>query len=90
MSDYLSELAAFAADLRYEDLPDEVVTRSKQVIADTLAVIAAGAQEEEIRRLTDRLADSGSGSCNPAGQRPKSGVLSASLINGTAGTFLGT
>jgi 2-methylcitrate dehydratase PrpD len=88
MSDYLSELAAFAEDLRYEDLPDEVVTRSKQVIADTLAVIAAGAQEEEIRQLTDRLADSGSGPATLIGNGRKSGVLSASLINGTAGTFL--
>ncbi len=88
MSDYLSELTVFAADLRFEDLPGEVVSRSRQIVADTLAVIAAGAQEEEIRQLTGRLTDSGGGPATLLGNGRQTGVLNAALINGSAGTFL--
>ncbi len=88
MSDYLSKLAAFAADLRFEDLPVEVVAHSKLAIADTLAVIAAGSREEEIRQLTHRLAGCGGGPATLLGSGAKTGVLHAALINGTAGTFL--
>jgi 2-methylcitrate dehydratase PrpD len=36
-------LARYAAALRYEDLPSEIVTRAKECIADTVAAIICGA-----------------------------------------------
>ena len=37
-----ADLAAYAAALRYDDIPAEVVQRAKDCIADTLACIAFG------------------------------------------------
>ncbi len=88
MSDYLDDICDFAAGLPYDDLPPEVVERARQVTADTLAVIPAGSREEEVRQLAQRVADSGEGPATLLGDGRKTGTLSASLINGTAGTFL--
>jgi 2-methylcitrate dehydratase PrpD len=35
-------LAQYAATIRYEDIPDDVINRAKQCIADTIAVIIFG------------------------------------------------
>jgi 2-methylcitrate dehydratase PrpD len=88
MRDYLAEVCDFASGLTYDDLPPEVVQRARQVTADTLAVIAAGSQEEEVRQLARRVAASGRGPATLLGDGGKSDALSASLVNGTAGTFL--
>ena len=43
-SGYTPKLAAYAASLRYEDIPSDVLSRAKDCIADTVAVIAFGGQ----------------------------------------------
>src|SRR5512146_453931 len=43
-SGYTPKLAAYAAGLRYEDIPPDVLARAKDCIADTVAVIAFGGQ----------------------------------------------
>jgi 2-methylcitrate dehydratase PrpD len=48
---WLAQLSSFASALQYEQLPPPVVARTKRVIADCIAVIAAGMQEPEVRRL---------------------------------------
>jgi len=89
MSDYLDQVVRFICQCRYEDLPQSVIERSKQVVADTLAVIVAGAQEEEVKKLTAILVKSGAaGASSIIGAGVRSEALKASLINGTAGTFL--
>lgn len=88
MTEYLKSLTEFAAELSFEKLPIAVVARSKEVLADTMAVIAAGAQEEEVKQLTERLIDSGGGPATLLGNGQRAGLLQAALINGTAGTFL--
>ena len=88
MSDYLDELCGFAAGLRYEDLPPQVVRRAKEVTADTLAVVAAGSREEEVRQLTLRIAPAGGGPATLLGDGRRTDALNAALVNGTAGTFL--
>ncbi len=55
MADYLDRVTAYVCRTAFDDLPVEVVMRSKEVLADTLAVIAAGAQEDEVKKLRDRL-----------------------------------
>jgi 2-methylcitrate dehydratase PrpD len=84
----LTPLGEFLAETRFEDLPPAVVARSRQVTADTLAVIAAGAQEPEVRALAARLAPGDGGPATLLGDGRRTGALNAALINGTAGTFL--
>jgi 2-methylcitrate dehydratase PrpD len=87
MSDYLNTISEFAAGLRYEDLPVEVVRRAKNVMADSMAVIASGAQEQEIAAMAKEI-DPPAGPAVLLGLGRKADSLNAALINGTAGTFL--
>jgi 2-methylcitrate dehydratase PrpD len=89
MSDYLEQLTAFICDCKFEDFPSVVVERAREVVADSLAVIATGAQEEEVKKMTARMV--------PRGGREVATIIGttlltepakAALINGTAGTFL--
>lgn len=89
MSDYLDQLAAYICGCCFEELPAEVVKRAHEVMADSLAVIAVGAQEEEVKALTGRMVSPGgkeAATVIGAGIRTESSK--AALINGTAGTFL--
>jgi 2-methylcitrate dehydratase PrpD len=89
--DHISALCEFAVGLRFEDLPSNVIERAKQVVADTMAVISAGAREAEVRTLTQRLLEDEQkegGSSTLLGSGRKTDALTAALINGTAGTFL--
>lgn len=87
MPEYLDKISEFAAGLKFEDLPAQVVERSKYVIADSLAVIAAGAQEKEIDSLVESI-DPSSGPATLMGLGRKADALNGALINGIAGTFL--
>ena len=60
MANYLDEIAAFMCNCQFDDLPEIVVRRADQVVADSFAAIAAGAQEKEAKALTKRLVDQGS------------------------------
>lgn len=89
MSGCLNEAAAYVCQCEFDGLPADVLIRSKEVIADSLAVIAAGAQEEEVKTLTERILVSDTprvAMVIGAGLRTE--PLKAGLINGTAGTFL--
>ncbi|MBC7356489.1 MAG: MmgE/PrpD family protein [Desulfomicrobiaceae bacterium] len=89
MDDYLDEVCRFAARLRGTDLPQEVIVNARHVVADTLAVIAAGAQEPEMQKLSGRLAPrSASGACTLLGEARRTDLPIAAFLNGTAGTFL--
>lgn len=89
MPSYLDQLTSFICECKFENLPGGIVTRAKEVVADTFAVIAAGAQESEVKALTSVLvASGGSGLSAIIGAGTRSEALKASLINGTAGTFL--
>jgi len=89
MSDYLDQLAAYICGCRFEDLPAEVVKRAREVMADSLAVIAVGAQEEEVKALTGRMVSpGGKGTAAVIGAGVRTESSKAALINGTAGTFL--
>jgi 2-methylcitrate dehydratase PrpD len=88
MRDYLDHLVSFVCRTSFNDLPQAVVVRAKEVLADTLSVIAAGARENEVKGLTERLVDPKDkqvASLIGPGIRPE--PSKAALINGTAGTF---
>jgi len=89
MSDYVDQISDFICGCRFEDLPPEVCKRAGEVMADTLAVIAAGAQEEEVKALRGRIVSQGSkGVATIIGTGDRTEPGKAALINGTAGTFL--
>lgn len=87
MPEYLDKISEFASALSFDDLPAAVVERAKVVLLDSLAVCAAGAQQQEVRALVDNIAPS-SGAATLLGLGRKAEPLNAALINGFAGTFL--
>ncbi len=89
MNNYLDQITAFICESTFEKIPANIVFRAKEVVTDTIAVIAAGAQEKEVKELTYKLAGAnGSGASTVFGLGIRTEPLKASLINGTAGTFL--
>ena len=56
--DDLDTLSHFAASLRFADLPSTVRAHTGWILADTLAAIAAGSAEPELRSLAQRSASS--------------------------------
>ena len=89
MSNYLDHIAEFICNCQFEDLPPDVIKRACEVTADSLAAIAGGAQEEEVKVLSGRiLASSDPGSATLIGSGERTEPSKAALINGTAGTFL--
>ena len=89
MSDYLNEISAFVCRCHFDDLPSIVVERAGEVMADSLAVTVVGAQEEEVRAMTERIVvPGGKQVATLIGAGIQTEPLKAALINGTAGTFL--
>jgi 2-methylcitrate dehydratase PrpD len=89
MSDYIDEISAFICRCQFDDLPSTVIQRAGEVMADSLAVIGVGAQEEEVRAMTERIVVPGDRqAATLIGVDIRAQSLTAALINGTAGTFL--
>ena len=86
--DYLACLGDFACAARYDELPPAVAERVRWVIADSIAVIAAGMQAPEMQAFAasylKRVPDEGSWVIG-AGRRARR--FDAALLNGTAGTW---
>jgi 2-methylcitrate dehydratase PrpD len=89
MSNYLDQLSEFICNCQFDHLPADVIKRACEVTADSVAAIAAGAQEEEMKAVTARiLAANGPGISTIIGSGQRAEPSKAALINGTAGTFL--
>ena len=88
-TDYLDALSRFACETRLEDIPVTVRERCRVLIADLLAVIAAGMQESEMRALVaNHLPRAGSGSAAVIGSGKRCNPFDAALLNATAGVWL--
>ncbi|UCG06669.1 MAG: MmgE/PrpD family protein [Desulfobacterales bacterium] len=89
MANYLDQISEFICECQFDRLPPQVIQRACDVTADTLAAIAAGAQENEVKDFTARiLAAKSQGISTIIGSGEKTEPSKAALINGTAGTFL--
>ena len=89
MREYLDQIVSYVCRTGFNDLPKAVVLRAKEVLADTVSVIAAGAQEDEVKSLTKRLVDPKAKQVSSLiGPGTRTEPSKAALINGTAGTFL--
>ncbi|HUS53722.1 MAG TPA: MmgE/PrpD family protein [Thermohalobaculum sp.] len=86
--DYLTEVAEFAAGFRAQDLPGEVVERTRLIIADCVGAIVGGAAEPEMQALAARPGMAGSGAALLIGTGLSAHPAQAALVNGTAGTWL--
>ena len=85
--DYLDTFSRFAATLEFAALPAKVQEHTRWILADTVAAIAAGSAEPELRALATRQG-SGSGIATLIGLGRTGSADAAALLNGTAGTFL--
>ena len=84
--DYLDRLSRFAADLQFGRLPELVRDQVLWILADTVAAVAGGSTEPELRRLADRSRLPGKATL--IGLGGSASMDCAALLNGTAGTFL--
>jgi 2-methylcitrate dehydratase PrpD len=87
---WLDRWADFAATITADQLPRDVMARTKQVLLDCIGAIAAGAQEPEMQRLIARLCRASAADAVvpviSAGRPASPGI--AAFLNGTAGTML--
>lgn len=78
-------VADFAAKLRYEDLPDDVIAMAKRCILDSFGCGVFGAQTPWTQAVTRVVRSLGQAQRASAwGQKGKADVLGASFINGTS------
>ena len=83
------QLAAFAAEGRYEDIPAEARAAAKVYILDALAVMLAGAASDEVEPVHAWLRDvGGNGQAEVIGGGFRAPAALAALANGIAGHAL--
>lgn len=79
-----SRLAEFIADLKYEQLPNEVVTMAKLCIVDYLGSLIIGTVSAQGRTVAKMMEDlGGKPEASMAGNKNKIPALNAALANGT-------
>ncbi|MCH8036950.1 MAG: MmgE/PrpD family protein, partial [Proteobacteria bacterium] len=86
MTGITQRLATFAAELRYQDLPAEVVERTKRLILDITGIMIRARHDAEsspsLIAAVERLGLA-SGPCSVPGDRRGYAPTAAALINGT-------
>lgn len=86
MGQQVEELARFAAETRWDDIPGPVQRHAKLVFLDTLGVILAGSERPEVRQLRERLLPAaGAGATVLARGWLAAEPRTAALVNGIAG-----
>lgn len=86
MGQQIEALAKFAAQTRWEDIPEPVQRQTKLVLLDTLGVILAGSVRPEVVQVRERLiATAGTGATVYARGWPAHDPRTAALLNGIAG-----
>ena len=89
MTDYLDQLAGFAAKTRFDTLPAAAVAAARLVLLDTLGAILAGSALPENARLAELAsARSPQGKATLLGHRSKADAFWAALANATNGVAL--
>ena len=87
--DYLERLVRFVGATPYEAIPASVLARTREILVDTLPVIATGMRAPELLALSERqIASSAAGRAWVIGSGRTCNPLDAALLNGTAGAWL--
>src|SRR5262245_59091634 len=85
MSTVIEGMGGYAAALKWEDLPDEVIGYAKRIFLDSLACAYGGLDSEPARLVRATLGElSDSGQATVFGRNVKIGVSAAALANGVA------
>ncbi|MDP3061828.1 MAG: MmgE/PrpD family protein [Chloroflexota bacterium] len=80
------EVAEFAAKLKYDDLPQDVVVRAKEAVIDGLAVMLAGSRTHEGQLIQRYVASLGAaGTASLVGTKLATQAPFAALANGVSG-----
>ncbi len=89
MTDYLDQLARFAAETRLDALPASTIAAARLVLLDTLGAIVGGSTLDENTRLAHLAAGRSSRpTATLLGHRVKADAFWAALSNATAGVSL--
>ena len=88
--DYLERLARFVGQTPFEDIPADVLERTRQILVDTLPVIAWGMREPQVSALARQqlAAQPAAGGAWVIGAGRTGAPLDAALLNGLAGAWL--
>lgn len=78
------DIAAFVASLRYDDIPAEVVAKTKTCILDTFGCCLFGATLPPVRMVAATAAEEGTGPAAVFGLPQFTSAAQAALVNGTA------
>lgn len=84
----LKELAQFISEVKFSDLPTEVVEHAKWVLRDSIGVIIAGMAEPEVKALADFAVGQAPGPATIFGHPGSVSPEWAAMVHGTAGTSL--
>lgn len=83
------QLATFAAELEYEDIPEQVRDRAGLTVADTIGAIVGGSNDASVRSLAQRWAERTPGNATVLGTNGlETAPQLAAFCNGAAGTVL--
>jgi 2-methylcitrate dehydratase PrpD len=86
---YLETIGRFLSGATLADLSPQARDRARWIVADCIAVIAAGMQQPEMKAFVAKhLAGAGPGNAWVIGAGRRANALDAALLNGTAGTWL--
>lgn len=86
--DALKQLATFAAETTFNDIPHEVIDRAHWVLRDTVGVIIGGLAVPEVAHLAQFASENYAGRSKLLGTNASVRPEWASLVYGTAGTTL--
>ena len=90
MKKYTQILADYLANLKYEDIPAEVIERAKMITLHTVGVALGAAKAKTVREAIDvaKIMGSGEKGATIFGDGSKVSVTSAAFANGMMSDFL--
>jgi 2-methylcitrate dehydratase PrpD len=83
-----TDLAAFAADLAWEDVPAEVRSHARLVLADSVAAMVGGSTDPDVEGFVAGACERTPGTATVAGHDVRTSRYLAAFANGCAGTVL--
>jgi 2-methylcitrate dehydratase PrpD len=81
-------LAAFAASLAIEDVPADVCSHARLVLADTVAAMVGGSTDPDVTRFVDGACREAPGGSTVVGHDVRTSRYLAAFANGAGGTVL--
>ena len=89
VADNLLKLSDWAANLRYEDIPNKVLQQAVLILGDNIAATISASNEPEVKTYHNQLLSQQSGSSATVFREggPKTSLMNAALANGLAITW---